>query len=453
MEKIKWISRRAKLNEIIPHEKNPRRITVSGKDELRESIKKFGLAEPLVVNADGKLIGGHARLEVLIEEGVKEEQIFQADRQLTDEEVKELLVRLNKNIAGEWDWELLEQFYEPDALFDWGFTEKELKETFEWRHSKIKEAKEVLKERFIVPPFSVLDMKQGYWQERKNAWKTLIGDMGESREKAIYKGGKNYVSNRLLAKSAASGASLLDPVLAEILLYWFCPEGAKVIDPFAGDTIFGYVAGKTGYEFTGIELRKEQATLNQARCDKENLPVKYICDDGRNINKHIADNSIDFMFSCPPYYDLEKYSKDPRDAANQKNYDDFLALMKEVIQKGSVVLRDNRFAAFVLGDIRDKGNGFYRNMVRDISEIFEECGMRLYNEMVLLEMPGTSGLKVNGAMKTRKIIKTHQNVVVFYKGDPKYIKTDFPQIHYESTDVDTQSDSERNEPYAFEEAI
>ena len=92
------------------------------------------------------------------------------------------------------------------------------------------------------------------------------------------------------------------------------------------------------------------------------------------------------------------------------------------------LLKENRFACFVVGDVRDK-KGFYHGFVPDTIRAFEDAGAKFYNEMVLVNVAGSlpirAGRQFNGG---RKIGKMHQNVLVFYKGDPKQIGKHFPEI-------------------------
>lgn len=104
---------------------------------------------------------------------------------------------------------------------------------------KYKECEGKLREQFLIPPFSVLDTKQGYWQKRKALWKSIIkSDAGRS---------ESLLSNGLLELNKSNGKSLtgtsiFDPVLCEILINWFCPKGGKILDPFAGGSVRGLVS-------------------------------------------------------------------------------------------------------------------------------------------------------------------------------------------------------------------
>lgn len=123
---MNWKLEKRNISEVKPYENNPRRITEKGMKDLKKSINKFGLAEPIVINQDGTIIGGHARYLALKEQGVKEFDCYVSDKQLEENELKELNVRLNKNIAGEFDFDILANHFDLDDLLEWGFEEKEL---------------------------------------------------------------------------------------------------------------------------------------------------------------------------------------------------------------------------------------------------------------------------------------------------------------------------------------
>jgi DNA modification methylase len=270
-----------------------------------------------------------------------------------------------------------------------------------------------------VPPFSILDTKQGYWLDRKKYWKNLIGDNGETRENLI---------------SDFYGTSILDPVLAEISNRWFGIDNGNTFDCFAGDSVFGYVSDALGNKFTGIELRQEQADLNNERL--KGSKSKYICDDGVNVLKHIPAASQDLLFSCPPYYDLEVYSELENDASNQNNYKDFLKIINKAFTGAIKCLKEDRFAVIVVGDIRDE-KGFYYGFVDDVKNIFLQNGLQVYNEMIIAESLGTLPQRVGRYMNNRKIGKCHQNILVFYKGNPKNIKNNYKKLDFTNLDEST----------------
>lgn len=123
---IKWINSKKNIDDLKPDPSNPRKIKGKKFQDLKDSLDKFGLAEPIVVNFDGTIIGGHARYLAYKEKGIEEIDCYVADRQLSEEESKELLIRLNKNTAGEWDFDMLANNFDIEDLQNWGFEDFEL---------------------------------------------------------------------------------------------------------------------------------------------------------------------------------------------------------------------------------------------------------------------------------------------------------------------------------------
>ena len=221
-----------------------------------------------------------------------------------------------------------------------------------------------------------------------------------------------------IVEEGATGTSIFDPVLTELCYRWFCPPVGKIVDPFAGGSVRGIVASYLGRAYHGCELRSEQVAANTAQADiaRPPLPV-WVCDDSRNIAAHYPPD-MDFVFSCPPYADLEVYSDDPRDLSAM-DYPAFVAAYREIIAATCGLLKPDRFACFVVGDVRDK-RGHYRNFVGDTVEAFRAAGLHYYNEAILITAVGSLPIRVNKQFQAgRKLGKTHQNVLVFVKGDGK----------------------------------
>lgn len=220
------------------------------------------------------------------------------------------------------------------------------------------------------------------------------------------------------ADAEQSGTSIFDPVLCELAYRWFCPPGGAVLDPFAGGSVRGVVASVLGYTYSGCELRGEQVAANQAQAGicKDPLPV-WRQGDSRNIAE-IFPAPADFVFSCPPYFDLEVYSDDPADLSAM-TYPAFLEAYRAIIAAACGRLRQDRFACFVVGEVRDRA-GNYRNFVGDTVEAFRAAGLHFYNEAILVTAVGSLPVRVGKQFKAgRKLGKTHQNVLVFIKGDGK----------------------------------
>lgn len=270
-------------------------------------------------------------------------------------------------------------------------------------------------QKFLIPPFTVLNAREGDWQERKRAWASM-GIQGEvGRDSAVIHC-PNQSSESKLAD--AEYVSIFDPVMCELAYRWFTAEGWQVVDPFAGGSVRGIVASCLGRKYWGGELRGEQVAANREQagriCD-QSQPAWVQGDSTVTLDDAPA---ADFVFSCPPYGDLEVYSDDPQDLSAM-DWMPFLVAYRTIIAKACAKLRHNRFACFVVGDFRDK-RGNYRNFVSETISAFLAAGMELYNEAILVTSVGSASMRVTKQFEaSRKFAKTHQNVLVFVKGDGK----------------------------------
>lgn len=127
MGKINWTLHSFQLDELTDYYKNPRSLSEKEFKQLKTSLDKFGMIDKPIVNADSAhtIIGGHQRKHVLETSGVKEVECWIPDRELTEREVEELNIRLNKN-TGQWDFDTLANEFELDDLLEWGFDKGEL---------------------------------------------------------------------------------------------------------------------------------------------------------------------------------------------------------------------------------------------------------------------------------------------------------------------------------------
>jgi DNA modification methylase len=275
-------------------------------------------------------------------------------------------------------------------------------------------------ERFIFPPFTVLDAKTGDWQERKRAWLAMGIRSEVGRDAKAYNMGLKASAENgwAIEDDKGNGTSVFDPVVCEMAYRWWSPAGGTIVDPFAGGSVRGIVAAALGRHYWGCDLRAEQidANIAQAADILGPAPVMptWVCGDAMDV---LADAPpADFVFSCPPYGDLEVYSDDPRDLSTME-WHTFTAAYRRIIHRAVGRLRDNRFACFVVGDFRDN-RGFYRNFVSETIAAFELAGARLYNEAILATSVGSAAMRVTNQFNAgRKLCKTHQNILVFCKGD------------------------------------
>lgn len=107
------------LKDLKPAPYNPRKSTEKQEAQLKNSLEKFGVVEPIIFNKQtGYIVGGHFRVRELKKLGYKEVECVIVD--LSEDDEKELNIRLNAN-TGDWDWEEIANQWDAEKLEEWGF--------------------------------------------------------------------------------------------------------------------------------------------------------------------------------------------------------------------------------------------------------------------------------------------------------------------------------------------
>lgn len=286
-------------------------------------------------------------------------------------------------------------------------------------------ASNLLRERYGVPPFTVLDRRNGDWQDRDNRWKALGIESEVGREEGLtFNMGMDFMhSQRHLASAQqAPRTSVFSPTLCELVYRWYTAPGQRILDPFAGGSVRGVVAGAMARDYTGVELRAEQVEANRQQAWLAgDVEPSWVHGDSANILDLMGpDYEADLVFSCPPYAFLEKYSDDPADLSNMK-YPDFRDVYRGIIRDAVSMLRPNRFAAWVVGEVREKGgDGSCVGLVPDTIQAFRDAGCELYNDCVILTPIGTAAVRTPKQFDaSRKAGRVHEYLLVFVKGDAR----------------------------------
>ena len=426
--------KKIKTIDLIPYANNSRTHSDEQVLQIASSIKEFGFLNPVIIDADNGIIAGHGRVMAAKKLGIDELPCIDASH-LTEAQKKAYIIADNKlALNAGWDDEILR--IEFDALkeldFDLELTGFSLDEidgldidTIEDENATETEAggKGSLADRFGVSPFTVLNAREGWWQNRKRNWLSLGIKSEEGRDISPTNVSANLPEGHYMAgRGNNDGGSIFDPVLCELAYTWFSPVGGVILDPFAGGSVRGVVASKLARQYIGHELRPEQVAANRQQgndiCSDDVAPPVWIEGDSRNIDKTCHDVEADFIFSCPPYADLEVYSDNPQDISTL-DYSDFKQAYFKIIKKACDRLKNDRFACFVVGEVRDKKGNYY-DFVGDTVQAFRDAGLEYYNEAILITPAGTLPIRAGKSFSaSRKLGKTHQNVLLFVKGDGK----------------------------------
>lgn len=403
---------------------------------------------------------------------------------LTEAQKKEFIIMDNVGF-GDWDTNMLANAWNTDLLKDWGMEDWQLQGRMSADSLKNGELGEIIDEegkksignverRFLIPPFSVLDTRKGRWQKRKKYWLDMgiASEKGRQEEITFHKSSQPpsvYSIRNLLREkngkdpswqeieqyckdkniSFSNGTSIFDPVLCECAYRWFMPKGGKfILDPFCGGSVRGIVASKCGFEYFGRDLRQEQIEANEKNCAEiignEDVKPTYSCGDSLYIGQVYEEGKADLIFSCPPYADLEVYSKEEADISNMP-YPKFLEVYRKIIEETCKCLHENRFAVWCVSEVRGK-DGEYYNLVADTIKAFKDAGLKYYNEMILVNQVLSAAIRVTAPFqKSRKVGRVHQNVLVFFKGDLNRIVEGYDELDLSYLQEEMEDQDEENE--------
>lgn len=295
------------------------------------------------------------------------------------------------------------------------------------------------------------DSTTGDWLKIKKEWNAKIDAAGEKYEvknprfasrEGCWQGSSGFanvvLSTRKIkedkivhdsAKTLNGNASVLDPTACEIILRMFMPaKGFKVYNPFGGGVQFGFVSGGSGFEYMATEIRQNQCDANNELC-KDFYRTRWIKADSSKYKPH---DKYDLVFTCPPYYRVEKYvdydGVIPEGELNSlSTYEQFRDMLFDGYKNAIEVLNDNCFFIVMTGDSRDKKGGYY-GCESEHELFFKAQGLQIYNKIIYLESEFTRRAQAKKTLHHRKYPKSDQKIIAFYKGDVGKIKELYPAI-------------------------
>lgn len=445
------------LSRLKPSDDNPRAIDDDALVALQGSLRAapdMMHARPIIAVPDGRIVGGEMRWRALKAMGEKRTQVFVKD--LSETERREWMLRDN-NGFGDWiEPELAGMIADLKAQGSdtaiLGFNAGEVDRLMaQLSQPGAKTPGPSLADRFLVPPFTTFDARQGYWRDRDRAWIAfgIQSEAGRAKQANAYstsgwdsdyyrrkteaeKRVGHELSNEEFRRDHYTGAGVRDlatlqistfsPTLCEIVYRWFSAAGSTVLDPFAGGSVRGIIAAALDRRYVGIDLSSDQVEANRAQAgtlDLDPAPTWIIGDAGTSEAMAQATDAAggpaDLLFTCPPYFDLERYSDDPADLSTM-DYTTFEQTYARILRESVERLADDRFAVVVVGDHRHGHRQL--SLVADTIRIMEIVGAMHYNHAILLTQVGSAAVRAARSFKARKLTRTHQHVLIFCKGDP-----------------------------------
>ena len=251
--------------------------------------------------------------------------------------------------------------------------------------------------------------------------KAIIGDDGSTRIAldgsneggGVYrKPSKSKLTYMSSLGNSETNVSIFNPHLAQMILSAYCPEGARVFDPFGGGGTRGFIASAMGYGYFGIELRQDEVDRIKSQQRTLGNDFDIVC--GDSTVYPVEEDAFDFSYTCPPYYDLEIYSDLKDDLSAFGTYDDFLVGIKASLEATYRALRPGSMAVWVVGNFRDK-KGDLRHFNGDVARLGKEVGFHLHDELIFWGASGVAASRSGQFECNRKSVRVHEYLVIFRK--------------------------------------
>lgn len=291
-----------------------------------------------------------------------------------------------------------------------------------------------IKKLLGINPTNIWNSAKGEWRAEKQKWNELIENAGliggvtnptyASREGCWQKGGG--LATFATGESLNDGASVLDPFVCELALKLFMPKsGRSVYNPFGGGVQMGFISGFYNYEYLATEIRQNQCDANNSICKAYQMNnVKWILHDSSTYFD--ADKKFDMIFTCPPYYLVEDYRdydgvKPEKELNGLSTYEEFREMLFKGYENAIKMLNDNCFFVIMVGDSRDPKSGGYYCAEAETEVFLKQQGLHVYNRIVYLETQFTRAMQTKSTIKSRKLPKCEQKIIIAYKGNTNNI--------------------------------
>ena len=253
-----------------------------------------------------------------------------------------------------------------------------------------------VKEQFGFLPLSIIKPTK----ESKSKWKEAYLDDGEIELRK-----DNGIYQPLKMSEFHAG------VAENIIRYWSM-KGSVVVDPFAGRVTRAVVTTKLEREYFGYEITPNTYKRSLNHFNKHNVNPTLYNGDGIKLG-NTKDNTADLVFTCPPYFNIEKYESCDNQLSDIRDYDKFMDSMGECVSNVKRVLKEGAFAVFVVADFRIGGE--LKSFSSDLIRSFKDNHMIHWDTIIMENISPFATLTAYQAACKRYVPKTHEYILVFRK--------------------------------------
>lgn len=265
-------------------------------------------------------------------------------------------------------------------------------------------------DRFIMPPFTVLDSTAPDWQHRRRGWRAAIpGGMGG--------GGVGVV-----AHDTGGPDDDFDPVLAELVHSWWCPPRGVVADPFAYSATRGAAAALHGYGYIGTDLRPAVADKARRLQDARGWSRRAQWVTASALSQPPG-GLHDLLWVVPPVPGGDDVLGRPTDDLTAMDPHAYAGALGRVLLAWCKVLREHRFVVAVIEE-RQHADGSIDDVGSVLQGIAAAIGLSLYNEAAVLTHPYARHRRRKGGGDdaiatglTAGLRCSHVQILTWVKGD------------------------------------
>lgn len=232
----------------------------------------------------------------------------------------------------------------------------------------------------------------------------------------LYSGTKDPIANmKNFRQTGGKYFSEFNPTIAENIINFWSEDGDIILDPFAGRTRC-FVSAMKKRKYLGFEISKEVHDKIMPLMSVEEYLYKpeLFNMDSFNIDK-LNIPKIDFIFSCPPYWKLERYESCDGQLSDIKKYEDFLERYKQIMEKSIDRLKEEKYMCLVVGDFR-RNKTYIPFHVDLIKSMEQNKNLKLHDVITIQNLPFNTAAFYFGARKKHKYTaKAHEYLLVWKK--------------------------------------
>jgi len=279
-----------------------------------------------------------------------------------------------------------------------------------------RQEKATLRNYFGFIPYSVLNIPDRRLKHKLYNYQIEVGRETTSDQQLAKKIGiRNFQVQQAGAGRGKKGLSIMPPEWVEFFIKFYCKKDSLYFDPFAGQGIRIQIANLLGVNYIGYDICKEyvnyiKSFMKRIKKKSEILEIHFA--DSRKI--HLKDNSVDFSFTSPPYWDIEIYDNNEKQVG-QGTYEDFLENLREIIKEQYRIFKPGGVCVWNVNDFSK--NKIYYSFHADVIRLFKEVGFHQIDTWILTGQLSSTLPRAfaTGFIKNKRSPKTHEYALVFEK--------------------------------------